>query len=206
MQIDDKLYKHVLINEDTILYAKDNVNIDYDFKLNYKIDKGEKVIRLYNVPHILTMQEKDLIYCAILNLYYFDFAKYGEKYEFYGIENFIVKENGYSYHEFNEIEEKSFGILGELIFEIPKQEIETDRLLSIREIYNKIILYKDDIGIRDIVINFDSPYDEFVNMYYVIKYIFENDKDLVKIKDKVTIDKKSFLTLNKKVVIIPKEK
>ena len=70
MVIND-IEKHIAIGREIIVYSKTNINSKLDLKIGYKINKEEKEIRLYDVPKILTFQEKVMIYYAILDKYYF---------------------------------------------------------------------------------------------------------------------------------------
>ena len=70
MVIND-LEKRIAIGNELILYSKTNINISLDLKIGYRVDKEEKEIRLYDVPRILTFEEKVMIYYAILDRFYF---------------------------------------------------------------------------------------------------------------------------------------
>lgn len=196
------LDKFVFVGEETIVCSKKSIKDEDNLVIKYKINKEDKEIRLYNVPHILTFQEKSLIYYAILENYYF----FPSDDEYKGIENYVVKENGYSYHEFNDIKEDSYGILGELLFEITKQPIETEKLSRIRDIYDLLIRNKKEIGIQPICIAFSGIMEDFKDVYKVILYMFENNKILKTKKNKVIIFKRNgFLGSNKRIYIIPRK-
>ncbi len=194
------LDKFVFVGEETIVCSKNSIKDEDNLVIKYKINKEDKEIRLYDVPHILTFQEKSLIYYAILENYYF----FPSDDEYKGIENYVVKENGYSYHEFNDIKEDNYGILGELLFEITKQPIETEKLSRIRDIYDMLMRNKKEIGIQPICIAFSGIMEDFKDVYKVILYMFENNKVLKTKKNKIIIFKRNgFLGSNKRIFIIP---
>lgn len=206
MVIND-IEKHVAIGNELIIYSKTNINSKVDLKIGYKINKEEKEIRLYNVPHILTFQEKVILYYAILDKYYFYPLRVVNK-EFEGekIEEYVVKENGYTYHEFNNIEEDSNGILAELLFEIPRQEIEPEKLGRIRDIYEMLIRNIEQIGIKPICISFNGITPDFKDVFRIINFMFIYDKKLKEKKDSCIIFKRSgLLGGNKRIFIVPKE-
>lgn len=195
--------KFVYIGEDTIVCSKANIKDEDNLVIKYKINAEDKEIRLYDVPRILTFQEKSLIYYAILEGYYF-YPASRDNDEYEGIENYVVKENGYSYHEFNQIEEENYGILGELLFEITRQPIETEKLSRIRDIYDLLIRNKNEIGIRPICIAFNGILSDFKDVYKTLLYMFEHDKALKKKKDLVEIFKRNgIFGGNKRIYIIP---
>ena len=169
--------KHVAIGRETIVYSKNNIKLDYDLKIKYRIDKENKEIRLYDVPRILTFQEKAMIYYAILDSYYFYPLRIINKdFKNENIEEYVVKENGYTYHEFNSIEGESNGILGELVFEVPRQAIEVEKLSRIRDIYDMLKRNVKEIGIRPICIAFNGIMPDFKDIFKVIQYFFKHDK------------------------------
>lgn len=196
--------RHIAIGKDIIIYSKIDINKEIDFKIAYKINKDEKEIRLYDVPKILTFQEKVMIYYAILDKYYFyPLGKINNEYK--EIEDYIVKENGYSYHSFNGIEEEDNGILGELLFEIPRQEYEPEKLSRIRDIYEMLSRNYYDIGKRPICIAFNGIMNDFKDILKVIVYMFEKDKKLRRRKRRVVIFKRNgLLGGNKRIYIVPK--
>lgn len=196
--------RHIAIGKDIIIYSKTDINKEIDFKIAYKINKDEKEIRLYDVPKILTFQEKVMIYYAILDKYYFyPLGKINNEYK--EIEGYIVKENGYSYHSFNGIEEEDNGILGELLFEIPRQEYEPEKLSRIRDIYEMLSRNYYDIGKRPICIAFNGIMNDFKDILKVIVYMFEKDKKLRRRKRRVVIFKRNgLLGGNKRIYIVPK--
>ena len=197
------LDKFVYISEDTIVCSKIGINDEDSLTIKYKINSEEKEIRLYDVPRILTFQEKSLIYYAILDAYYFTL----DNNEYEGIEDYIVKENGYSFHEFNQIEGKNPGILGELLFEITRQPVETEKLGRIRDIYDLLIRNKNEIGIRPICIAFNGVMEDFNDVYKVILYMFREDKKLRSKSELVNIYKRNGLFGgNKRIYIIPNKK
>lgn len=196
--------RHIAIGKDIIIYSKTDINKEIDFKIAYKINKDEKEIRLYDVSKILTFQEKVMIYYAILDKYYFyPLGKINNEYK--EIEDYIVKENGYSYHSFNGIEEEDNGILGELLFEIPRQEYEPEKLSRIRDIYEMLSRNYYDIGKRPICIAFNGIMNDFKDILKVIVYMFEKDKKLRRRKRRVVIFKRNgLLGGNKRIYIVPK--
>lgn len=196
--------KHIAIGNEIILYSKTNLKVNLDLKIGYRINKEDKEIRLYDVPKILTFQEKVMVYYAILDKYYFyPLRRINKEYINEEIEKYIVRENGYTYHEFNGIEEKPNGILGELLFEIPRQEIEPEKLSRIRDIYDMLIRNKNQIGDRPICIAFNGIMPDFEDVFRVIQFMFEFDKELSKKKDKVKLFKRSgLLGGNKRIFIV----
>ena len=122
------------------------------------------------------------------------------------IEDFVVKENGYTYHEFNNIDGESKGILGELIFEIPRQKDEPEKLLRIREIYDMLSRNLNEIGNRPICIAFNGIMPDFKDVFKVIIYMFENDKKLKKKRENCILFKRNgILGGNKRIFIVPKK-
>lgn len=203
MVIND-IEKHIAIGREIILYSKTNLRVNLDLKIGYRINKEDKEIRLYDVPKILTFQEKVMVYYAILDKYYFyPLRKINNEFISENIENYIIKENGYTFHEFNGIEDKPNGILGELIFEIPRQEIEPEKLSRIRDIYDMLMRNKNQIGDKPICIAFNGIMPDFEDVFRVIQYMFEHDKELSKKKDKVKIFRRSgILGGNKRIFIV----
>lgn len=195
--------KFIYVGEDTIVCSKSSVKDEENLVIKYKINKEDKEIRLYDVPRILTFQEKSLIYYAILNNYYF-YPASSKNDEYEDIENYVVKENGYTYHEFNQIKEENNGILGELLFEITRQPVETEKLSRIRDIYDLLIRNKKEIGIRPICIAFNGIMLDFKDVYKTILYMFDHDKTLKSKKNLVDIFKRNgLLGGNKRIFIIP---
>lgn len=195
--------KFIYVGEDTIVCSKSSVKDEENLVIKYKINKEDKEIRLYDVPRILTFQEKSLIYYAILNNYYF-YPASSQNDEYEDIENYVVKENGYTYHEFNQIKEENNGILGELLFEITRQPVETEKLSRIRDIYDLLIRNKKEIGIRPICIAFNGIISDFKDVYKTILYMFDHDKSLKSKKNLVDIFKRNgLLGGNKRIFIIP---
>lgn len=205
MVIND-IEKHIAIGKELIVYSKTNLSINLDLKIGYRINKEEKEIRLYDVPKVLTFQEKVMIYYAILDKYYFyPLRVVNKEFENEKIEEYIVKENGYTYHDFNNIEGEPNGILGELIFEIPRQEMEPEKLSRIRDIYDMLIRNKKEIGLRPICIAFNGITPDFKDVFRIIQFMFRNDKDLKDKIDEVKIFKRSgILGGNKRIFIVPK--
>ena len=206
MVIND-IEKHIAIGREIIVYSKTNINSKLDLKIGYKINKEEKEIRLYDVPKILTFQEKVMIYYAILDKYYFYPLRVVNK-EFEGekIEEYVVKENGYTYHDFNNNEGVYKGILAELLFEIPRQEVEPEKLSRIRDIYEMLIRNKDEIGIKPICIAFNGIMPDFKDVFRIIKFMFEQDEYLSEKKEECIIFKSSgILGGNKRIFIVPKK-
>ena len=206
MVIND-LDKRVAIGKELILYSKTNINVNCDLKISYRIDIEDKSIRLYDVPRILTFEEKEIIYYAILDKYYFyPLREIDNEYKNVKIEDFVVKENGYTYHEFNNIDGESKGILGELIFEIPRQKDEPEKLLRIREIYEMLSRNLDEIGNRPICIAFNGIMPDFKDVFKVILYMFENDEKLKKKKRECIVFKRNgIFGGNKRIFIVPKK-
>ena len=198
--------KFVYIGEDTIVCSKANIKDEENLVIKYKINKEDKEIRLYDVPRILTFQEKSLLYYAILDNYYFYSSSNGNE-EYEDIENYIVKENGYSYHEFNRIKGENYGILGELLFEITRQSIETEKLGRIRDIYDMLIRNKEEIGVRSICIAFNGIMSDFKDVYRIIQYMFNHDKALKNKKALVDISKRNgIFGGNKRIYIVPNKR
>lgn len=206
MVIND-LDKRVAIGKELILYSKTNINVNCDLKISYRIDVEDKSIRLYDVPRILTFEEKEIIYYAILDKYYFyPLREIDNEYKNVKIEDFVVKENGYTYHEFNNIDGESKGILGELIFEIPRQKDEPEKLLRIREIYDMLSRNLNEIGNRPICIAFNGIMPDFKDVFKVIIYMFENDEKLKKKRENCILFKRNgILGGNKRIFIVPKK-
>lgn len=206
MVIND-LDKRVAIGKELILYSKTNINVNCDLKISYRIDIEDKSIRLYDVPRILTFEEKEIIYYAILDKYYFyPLREIDNEYKNVKIEDFVVKENGYTYHEFNNIDGESKGILGELIFEIPRQTDEPEKLLRIREIYDMLSRNLNEIGNRPICIAFNGIMPDFKDVFKVILYMFENDEKLKKKRENCILFKRNgILGGNKRIFIVPKK-
>lgn len=206
MVIND-LDKRVAIGKELILYSKTNINVNCDLKISYRIDIEDKSIRLYDVPRILTFEEKEIIYYAILDKYYFyPLREIDNEYKNVKIEDFVVKENGYTYHEFNNIDGESKGILGELIFEIPRQKDEPEKLLRIREIYDMLSRNLNEIGNRPICIAFNGIIPDFKDVFKVIIYMFENDEKLKKKRENCILFKRNgILGGNKRIFIVPKK-
>lgn len=206
MVIND-LDKRVAIGKELILYSKTNINVNCDLKISYRIDIEDKSIRLYDVPRILTFEEKEIIYYAILDKYYFyPLREIDNEYKNVKIEDFVVKENGYTYHEFNNIDGESKGILGELIFEIPRQKDEPEKLLRIREIYDMLSRNLNEIGNRPICIAFNGIMPDFKDVFKVILYMFENDEKLKKKKRECIVFKRNgIFGGNKRIFIVPKK-
>ena len=151
--INNDIQRYIAIGKEIIIYNRDLLNADKALKIRYKINNDEREIRLYDVPKILDFQEKSIIYFALLERYYFP-TQYKPNEN--GIENYVVKENGYTYHQFNNIEGESKGILGELLFEIPRQKDEDYKLSRMRDIYEMLLENIDSIGEKPICINVDG--------------------------------------------------
>lgn len=202
-----EIEKHVVIGRETIVYSKSNLKLDYDLKIKYRIDKENKEIRLYDVPRILTFQEKAMIYYAILDNYYFYPLKViNKEFRDENIEEYVIKENGYTYHQFNNIEGEDNGILGELIFEVPRQQIEVEKLSRIRDIYEMLKRNVKEIGIRPICIAFNGIMPDFKDIYKVIQYFFKHDKDIKTKREECILFKRSgIFGGNKRIFIVPKK-
>ncbi len=200
------LEKHIAIGKEIIVYSKQDLNTNIDLKVNYRINKEDKEIRIFDVPKILSFQEKAIIYYAILDKYYFlPLSNINNEYKEAKIEEFVVKENGYTYHEFNSIEEESKGILAELLFEIPRQEYEPEKLSRIRDIYDMLSRNVDEIGSSPICIAFNGIMPDFKDVFKVIQFMFEYDDKLRNKRQECVIYKRSgLLGGNKRIFIIPK--
>lgn len=202
--VQSNIEKFVVMNEETLVFSKTAQKEDA-LKIKYRIDKDEKSIRLYDVPKMLDFQDKSLIYYAILDSYYFFPADVGLN-EYEGIEDYVVKENGYSYHEFNQIEGESKGILAELLYEIPRQLVEVEKLSRIRDIYEMLERNAEEVGIRPICISFNGILPDFKDVFKVVNYIFKTDEKLSKKADEVKIFKRNgFLAGNKRIFIVPRD-
>ena len=206
MVIND-LEKRIAIGNELILYSKTNINISLDLKIGYRVDKEEKEIRLYDVPRILTFEEKVMIYYAILDRFYFyPLRVINKEYAGENIEDYVVKENGYTYHEFNNIEGEPKGILAELLFEIPRQKDEPEKLSRIRDIYEMLKRNKDEIVNRPICIAFNGIMPDFKDVFRIILYMFEKDDILSKKKKECIVFKRSgIFGGNKRIFIVPKK-
>lgn len=201
----NNMEKHIAIGNEIIVYSKTNLKTGLDLKVRYKINKEEKEIRIYDVPKILTFQDKVMIYYAILDKYYFyPLSKINKEFNNENIEEYIVKENGYTYHTFNNIEGEDKGILGELLFEIPRQEIEPEKLSRIRDIYEMLIRNVDEIGKRPICIAFNGIMPDFKDVYRVIQYMLKFDNKLKNKKEYLLFKRSGVLGGNKRIFIVPK--
>lgn len=203
----ESIDKNVAIGREIIAYSKNDLKYSCDLKLRYRIDKENKEIKLFDVPKILTFQEKVMIYYAILeNYYFYPLSFFNKEFRNEKIEDYVVKENGYTYHEFNGIEGESYGILGELLFEIPRQEVEVEKLSKIRDIYEMLIRNINEIGEKPICIAFNGLMPDFKDVYRAVIYVFRHDKRLIeKQKDCFVYKKKGFLGSNKRIFIIPRK-
>lgn len=194
---------HVYLDEGIIFYSRGNVRYNPELKINYKIDKEEKAIRLYDVPRFLTYQEKVYIYYILLETYCF--YPYGRKPEYEDFANYTAKENGYSFYEYNS-KENPQGILGELIFDIPRQEKEPEKVARIRDIYDMLTRNIKEIGTRPICIAFNGIIADFKTVYMAIQYMFENHPKLMEKKAEVYMFKRMGLFGgNKRIFIVPKQ-
>ena len=201
--INNDIQRYIAIGKEVIIYNRDLLNADKALKIRYKINDEEREIRLYDVPKILEFQEKSIIYFALLERYYFPIPyKANEN----GIENYVVKENGYTYHQFNNIEGESKGILGELLFEIPRQKDESYKLSRMRDIYKMLLENIDAIGVKPICINVDGTVSDFKDIYRVVIYILKRDDKISKKKGMIKVFKRMGLFGgNKRIFIIPRE-
>ena len=201
--INNDIQRYIAIGKEVIIYNRDLLNADKALKIRYKINDEEREIRLYDVPKILEFQEKSIIYFALLERYYFPIPyKATEN----GIENYVVKENGYTYHQFNNIEGESKGILGELLFEIPRQKDESYKLSRMRDIYEMLLENIDAIGVKPICINVDGTVSDFKDIYRVVIYILKRDDKISKKKGMIKVFKRmGLLGGNKRIFIIPRE-
>ncbi len=201
--INNDIQRYIAIGKEVIIYNRDLLNADKALKIRYKINDEEREIRLYDVPKILEFQEKSIIYFALLERYYFPTPyKANEN----GMENYVVKENGYTYHQFNNIEGESKGILGELLFEIPRQKDESYKLSRMRDIYEMLLENIDAIGVKPICINVDGTVSDFKDIYRVVIYILKRDDKISKKKGMIKVFKRmGLLGGNKRIFIIPRE-
>lgn len=201
--INNDIQRYIAIGKEVIIYNRDLLNADKALKIRYKINDEEREIRLYDVPKILDFQEKSIIYFALLERYYF-LIPYNANEN--GIENYVVKENGYTYHQFNNIEGESKGILGELLFEIPRQKDESYKLSRMRDIYEMLLENIDAIGVKPICINVDGTVSDFKDIYRVVIYILKRDDKISKKKGMIKVFKRmGLLGGNKRIFIIPRE-
>lgn len=199
--------EYVAIGKEIIVYSKEKLKNSCELKIRYKIDKETKEIKLYDVPRILTFQEKCIIYYAILeNFCFYPLGIINREFRNEKIEDYIVKENGYTYHEFNSLEGENNGILGELLFEIPRQEIEAEKLSKMRDIYEMLIRNLNEIGEKPICIAFNGIMPDFKDIYKAVIYVFRHDRRLIeKQKECFVYKKKGFLGSNKRIFIIPRK-
>lgn len=194
--------KYIAIGKEIIIYNKDIFNADKALKIRYKINDDEKEIRLYDVPRILDFQEKSIIYYALLEKYYFPS---NHTYDENGFENYIVKENGYTYHQFYNIAGENKGILGELLFEIPRQKDEVDKLSKIRDIYEMLLKNIDAIGIKPICITINGTIQDFKDIYRVVIYILKKEDNISKKQGSIKVFKRmGIFGGNKRIYIVPK--
>lgn len=201
--INNDIQRYIAIGKEVIIYNRDLLNADKALKIRYKINDEEREIRLYDVPKILDFQEKSIIYFALLERYYFPIPYNANE---NGIENYVVKENGYTYHQFNNIEGESKGILGELLFEIPRQKDESYKLSRMRDIYEMLLENIDAIGVKPICINVDGTVSDFKDIYRVVIYILKRDDKISKKKGMIKVFKRmGLLGGNKRIFIIPRE-
>lgn len=201
--INNDIQRYIAIGKEVIIYNRDLLNADKALKIRYKINDEEREIRLYDVPKILEFQEKSIIYFALLERYYFPIPYNANE---NGIENYVVKENGYTYHQFNNIEGESKGILGELLFEIPRQKDESYKLSRMRDIYEMLLENIDAIGVKPICINVDGTVSDFKDIYRVVIYILKRDDKISKKKGMIKVFKRmGLLGGNKRIFIIPRE-
>ncbi len=200
--INNNMQKYIAVGKDIIVYNNDFFNSDKALKIRYKINDDEKEIRLYDVPRVLDFQEKSIIYYALLEKYYFSSNyTYGDN----GIENYVVKENGYTYHQFYNIEGENKGILGELLFEIPRQKDEAEKLSRIRDIYDMLLKNIDAIGTKVICINVKGVMSDFRDIYKVVIYILKNEDNIRKKQMNVRVFKRAgIFGGNKRIYIVPK--
>ena len=205
--INNDIQRYIAIGKEVIIYNRDLLNADKALKIRYKINDEEREIRLYDVPRILTFEEKVMIYYAILDRFYFyPLRVINKEYAGENIEDYVVKENGYTYHEFNNIEGEPKGILAELLFEIPRQKDEPEKLSRIRDIYEMLKRNKDEIGNRPICIAFNGIMPDFKDVFRIILYMFEKDDILSKKKKECIVFKRSgIFGGNKRIFIVPKK-
>ena len=197
------IHNHVYLDEGIILYSKADARIDPELKINYKIEKDEKIIRLYNVPRFLTYIEKVYIYYILLESFYF--YPLGKRGEYEAFQNYTVKENGYSFYEYNG-KDDSKGIFGELLMDIPRQEKEPEKIARIRDIYDMLTRNVKDIGQRPICIAFNGTINDFKTVFDSVLFMFNNDKKLIEKKKEVYIFKRlGIFGGNKRIYIVPRK-
>ena len=196
------IHNHVYLDEGIILYSKTDARIDPELKINYKIEPEEKLIRLYNVPRFLTFQEKEYIYYILLENFYF--YPLGKNREYEDFENYTVKENGYSFYEYNS-KENPKGILGELLMDIPRPEREPEKIARIRDIYDMLKRNYKEIGKRPICIAFNGNINDFKSVYMVLQFMLDNDSKLKEIKKDIYVFKRlGIFGGNKRIFIVPR--
>ena len=196
------IHNHVYLDEGTIIYSKTDARINPELTINYKIEPEEKLIRLYNVPRFLTFQEKEYIYYILLENFYF--YPLGKNREYEDFENYTVKENGYSFYEYNS-KENPKGILGELLMDIPRPEREPEKIARIRDIYDILKRNYKEIGKRPICIAFNGNINDFKSVYMVLQFMLDNDSKLKEIKKDIYVFKRlGIFGGNKRIFIVPR--
>ena len=196
------IHNHVYLDEGTIIYSKTDARINPELTINYKIEPEEKLIRLYNVPRFLTFQEKEYIYYILLENFYF--YPLGKNREYEDFENYTVKENGYSFYEYNS-KENPKGILGELLMDIPRPEREQEKIARIRDIYDMLKRNYKEIGKRPICIAFNGNINDFKSVYMVLQFMLDNDSKLKEIKKDIYVFKRlGIFGGNKRIFIVPR--
>ena len=196
------IHNHVYLDEGTIIYKKTDARINPELTINYKIEPEEKLIRLYNVPRFLTFQEKEYIYYILLENFYF--YPLGKNREYEDFENYTVKENGYSFYEYNS-KENPKGILGELLMDIPRPEREPEKIARIRDIYDMLKRNYKEIGKRPICIAFNGNINDFKSVYMVLQFMLDNDSKLKEIKKDIYVFKRlGIFGGNKRIFIVPR--
>ncbi len=196
------IHNHVYLDEGTIIYSKTDARINPELTINYKIEPEEKLIRLYNVPRFLTFQEKEYIYYILLENFYF--YPLGKNREYEDFENYTVKENGYSFYEYNS-KENPKGILGELLMDIPRPEREPEKIARIRDIYDMLKRNYKEIGKRPICIAFNGNINDFKSVYMVLQFMLDNDSKLKEIKKDIYVFKRlGIFGGNKRIFIVPR--
>ena len=196
------IHNHVYLDEGTIIYSKTDARINPELTINYKIEPEEKLIRLYNVPRFLTFQEKEYIYYILLENFYF--YPLGKNREYEDFDNYTVKENGYSFYEYNS-KENPKGILGELLMDIPRPEREPEKIARIRDIYDMLKRNYKEIGKRPICIAFNGNINDFKSVYMVLQFMLDNDSKLKEIKKDIYVFKRlGIFGGNKRIFIVPR--
>ena len=57
----NNIERYVAVGKELILYSRKGIDTQIDLKIRYRINKEDKEIRLFDVPRVLTFQEKAMI-------------------------------------------------------------------------------------------------------------------------------------------------